>query len=221
MTLPVAAFTGAERQNGWVAVEAREEQSLRVTAVDAAGQPLLHVDPIDLPGMGEDVTDRRRIVAGVRYVRLGYTVTVAEESFEAAAVPTALADRASTVSVLSESGLMQHQLDVAFRAVGMQSLRFVLPEGSDVWAVLIDGTPAEVRQAGSTYQVPLASTDDPSASREPAADLPLAGEGAGHDRPVAAVAAAHRGGLGCRARHSRSKCWSKAGRCTIRRTWCC
>ena len=165
VTLPVASFIGAERQNGWVAVEAREEQSLRVTALDAAGQPLLRVDPIDLPGMGEDVTDRRRIVAGVRYVRPGYTVTVAEESFDPAAVPTALADRLSAVSVLSESGLMQHQLDVTFRAVGMQSLRFVLPEGSDVWAVLIDGTPAEVRQAGSTYQVPLSTTGDPSASR--------------------------------------------------------
>jgi hypothetical protein len=165
VTLPAARFVGAERQNGWIAVEARPEQNLQVQALAADGQPLLRVDPVDLPGMDVEADAQRRIVAGVRYVQPGYTVTVSEQTFDARAVPTALAERMTTTSVLSPTGLLQHQLDVTFRAVGMQSLRFVLPVGADVWAVLIDGSPVEVRQAEQTYQMPLPGREDPTAVR--------------------------------------------------------
>jgi hypothetical protein len=165
VTLPAPRFVGAERQNGWIAVEARPEQNLQVQALSADAQPLLRVDPVDLPGMAVESDAQRRIVAGVRYVQPGYTVTVTEQTFDPRAVPTALADRITTTSVLSLTGLLQHQLDVTFRAVGMQSLRFVLPPGADVWAVLIDGKPVEVRQAQNTYQVPLTGREDPTAAR--------------------------------------------------------
>ena len=164
VTLSVASLTGADRQNGWIAVEARKDQRLTVQATDADGAPLPTVDPIDLPGMDDDVGDRR-IIAGVRYSQPGYEVVVSEQTLEAIPVPTALADRADVVSVLSGDRLMLHRLDVAFRAVGMQSLLVGLPEGADVWATSIDGAPVEVRQTEGGYRVPLEAGDDPSAPR--------------------------------------------------------
>src|SRR5690606_11215788 len=64
VALPAARFVGAERQNGWIAVEARPEQNLQVQALSADGQPLLSVDPVDLPGIAVDADAARRIVAG-------------------------------------------------------------------------------------------------------------------------------------------------------------
>ncbi len=165
VALTAATFVGADRQNGWIAVEARDDQRLSVAAFDAAGRALRSVDPIDLPGMDTEDPSQRRIIAGYRFSRPGANATVTEARFERAAVPTAIADRFVVRSLLGPSGTLQHRLDVRFRAVGAQSLLMALPAESGLWAVKVDGRPIEVRQSLGRYQVPLPPADVPEAAR--------------------------------------------------------
>ncbi len=165
ITLPMVTFTGADRQNGWIAVEARDDQRLAVRAADVVGQPLRAVDPIDLPGMAADDTVTRRIVGGFRFSRAGASATVSEEQFERATVPTAVIDRLEMKSVLGEAGDVQHRLQAAFRAVGVQSLLVALPPQAELWSVQVDGKPIEVRQSAGGYQVPLPMTETPATAR--------------------------------------------------------
>jgi hypothetical protein len=166
--VPEPVFVGAERQDGWIAVEGTSQQRLVVTAVDAAGAPLRDVDSIDVPdvlpvGAGEPLSGRRRrIVAGYRSVRAGARVTIAEQRFERQSVPTALGDEFRIDSLLGPTGEWQHRLHVAFRAVGVQNLRMTLPEASTLWSVMVDGHPVQVRRTGDAFQIPLS---DVSSSR--------------------------------------------------------
>ncbi|MCA9077402.1 MAG: hypothetical protein KDA93_20415 [Planctomycetaceae bacterium] len=164
VSLPIVTFTGADRQNGWIAVEARDDQRLTVRATDVVGQPLRAVDPIDIPGMAADDAVNRRIVGGFRFARAGASAAVSEEQFDRAVVPTAVVDQLSINSVLGEAGDWQHRLNANFRAVGVQSLLVALPVEAELWSVQVDGQPIEVRQSVGGYQVPLPTTTTPADS---------------------------------------------------------
>ncbi|MBX3438981.1 MAG: hypothetical protein KF861_15930, partial [Planctomycetaceae bacterium] len=166
-SVPLSApiFIGADRHHGWIAVEARDDQRLTVTAADVVGRPLRAIDPIDLPGMASDEPGERRIIAGFRFSRPGATANVTEEQFSRAVVPTAVADQLALRSLLAPSGELQHRLAVTFRAAGVQNLQFTLPPGCDLWAVEVDSRPIEVRHSPRGYQVPLPPTDSPEAVR--------------------------------------------------------
>ena len=165
-TLPGLRVVSAERQNGFVAVEAGPDQQLDVAAIDAAGQPLAEVDPADVP-VPQNYAPHERIVAAYRAVRPGFRVTLKETRFEKQPVPTAICDKASLTSVLGEGGEQQHKAEFTLRAVGVQSLRIELPSEASLWATLVDGRPVEVRvlKAGvggaAAYSVPLPPASGP------------------------------------------------------------
>ncbi len=143
---PVMTVVGAERETGFVAIEASQEQFLSPLATDVSGQPLLKVDPIDFPPAA--YRPQEAIVAGYRYTRPGWALSVGEQRFDRAQVPTAVGHRANYETVLGRNGELQHQADLEFTAIGIQNLKVRLPADVDLWAVQLDGQPQEIRRQG-------------------------------------------------------------------------
>jgi len=164
--LPGLRIVAADRQNGFVAVEGGPDQQLEMTTAEATGQPLVEVDPADIP-VAFGYVPQERIVASYRAVRPGFRVSVKETRYDRRAVPTAVCDAARLTSVVGESGQRQHKAEFMLRAVGVQSLRVELPAEADLWATLIDGRPIEVRvlEKGAdgrpAWIVPLPQASDP------------------------------------------------------------
>lgn len=152
---PVLRIPAAQRQNGYIAVEADGQQRLKIQAVDADGHPLPEVDPVDLPPA--HYRPQERIVAVFRYVLPGYQVTFSEERYDRRPVPTAICHEARLTSLLAQTGACQHRAEYRLSAVGVQSLRVGLPDSAQLWAALIDGQPVEVRRVADAYVVPLQS----------------------------------------------------------------
>ena len=176
-TLPALRVIGADRTEGFAAIEAGPEQQLAIAATDAGGQALIEIAPADLPAPVE-YFPKERIVAGYRSVGTGERLAVTETRFARVGVPSAICDRNELTSVLGETGELQHRAEFTFRAVGVQSLRVELPADAILWATLLDGQPVEVRRldrgstaptddsASTSYLVPLPVTSDAETSRK-------------------------------------------------------
>ena len=161
-SIPTVRLTTADRQHGFVAVEASAEQRLTFEAQQAAS--LQPVDVIDLPA--STYKPKERIVSAWRYVGGDSSLTVNEQRFDRQAVPTAVVNRMSLRTVLGKTGEMQHHVTAMFIAVGVQNLRLQLPEGSKLWSTEVDGGPVEVRRDGDAFLVPLREADIPDAERQ-------------------------------------------------------
>ena len=168
--VPRLAVLGAERQFGQVGIEAENDQQLEVVATDSAGQPLRSIDTADLP----DVKLRsvqRRIVEAFEMVRPGERIVVRETRFAPGLVPSAICTDWKLLSLLNTSGEFQHRVEVTLQAVGAQSL-LVRPSGDvELWGVLVDGTPVEIRRIqlgeaeGEVFSIPLTTVDPPEKER--------------------------------------------------------
>ncbi|TWT56959.1 hypothetical protein KOR42_03150 [Thalassoglobus neptunius] len=143
--------------SGHVAVEGGLEEFVRVEAVDQAGQPLVVVDPVDFPAALYHPDER--VIAGFQYVHPGWNLTVTQDEFERSAVPTVVGHVAQLESVISKAGQFQHQVTWTFTAVGAQSLVVVPQTGAELWSMLIDGVPVEVRRSRHGVEVPVSNLD--------------------------------------------------------------
>ncbi|MFO1006483.1 MAG: hypothetical protein U0929_11025 [Planctomycetaceae bacterium] len=143
---PAMSVGGAERETGFVAIEATQEQFLSPVATDVSGQPLQKVDPIDFPTTR--YSPEETIVAGFRYTRPGWTLAVGEQRFERAQVPTAIGHSATYKTIYGRNGELQHQADLEFTAVGVQNLKVRLPAEVTLWAVQLNDKPQEIRKQG-------------------------------------------------------------------------
>lgn len=156
---------GADRQSGYVAVEATADQYVQVTAREADGSAMREVDAVDFPKALYQPRDR--VVAGFHFLRPGWQIAIADQVFDRGSVPTAVAHNADIASALGKNGTFQHKASVDFTAVGIQSLILQLPPGADLWSTTLDGEPIEVRRIATTvgdgtearevisYQIPL------------------------------------------------------------------
>ncbi|MES2792818.1 MAG: hypothetical protein V4719_24605 [Planctomycetota bacterium] len=169
---PSLQVIGAERETGQIAFEAESDQQLDIVATAVGGVPLTDVDATDLT-VPTAYSAKERIIAAYGYVLPGYQTKLTERRFSRMPVPTAICDQLTLVSILGETGELQHEATFQIRAVGVQSLQITLPERAQLWATLIDGEPIEVRRTKTAYLVPLktsAATDteaveDPSRVR--------------------------------------------------------
>ena len=165
MTIPKATVPSAERQNGFIAVEADGEQRI---VLDFAGPALPGVDPVDLPTT--TYRPRERIVAAHRYVAPDFTINVSEDRFERSTVPTAVVRELNLTSVLDRTGEVQHHAVARFLATGVQALRLMLPDNSDLWSVVLDDSPIEVRRRDGVFLIPV----PPQALAEQTRELKIA-----------------------------------------------
>ena len=152
--LPTMTVVGAERDNGFVAIEAADDQRIDVTALERAvreGQPgaeLAEIDPIDLPS--SSYRPRERIVKAYRYLVPGYQVSLGETRFDHGTVARAVCHGSTVTSILARTGEMQHRASFDLTAAGVQSLVVDLrgrsEEQRSLWAVTVDGRPVKAHQ---------------------------------------------------------------------------
>ena len=159
--IPEAIVDAADRQYGFIAVEASAEQHL---TFDIDQAELQDVDPADLPS--SRYSPKERIVAAYRYVQPAFIVTATEERFEREAVPTAVCRSLALQTVVGQSGQLRHRATMDFVAVGVQNLMMSLPDGTELWSTELNSTPIEVRRDGDTYLVRLDSSREPDASQQ-------------------------------------------------------
>ena len=157
--VPQCRFVDAERQNGYLAVEAGGEQRLTIGASDASGAALAEVDPLDLPNVFYQ--PKERVVAVHRVAAPGAVLTLSEQKFEKLPVPTAICPLLEVSSILGRTGELQHRATFHLNVVGVQGLHVTFPSGSTLWATLVDGHPVEVRRSGDVYLVPLTVANTP------------------------------------------------------------
>ncbi len=129
--IPHLRVIQADRQHGYIAIEAEGDQRLSVTAIDANKANLTEVDPIDLP-VPSAYAPTQRIVSAFRYFTGTPNLTIADERFDRLPVPTAICREAKITSILSAAGEFQHQARFAFTAVAVQSLRVRFADDSSV-----------------------------------------------------------------------------------------
>jgi len=153
--VPQWRFVDAERQNGFLAIEASGEQRLTIAATAADGTALPDVDPLDLPTIY--YTPKERLVAVYRAAAPGAVLKLTEQKFDKLPIPTAICPTLQVSSILGRTGELQHRALFQLHVVGVQGLHVTFPKDSTLWATLVDGRPVEVRRSGDVYLVPLMS----------------------------------------------------------------
>lgn len=158
LTAPAVTVVGAIRQHGLIAFEAYPEQQL--TAPDIATSRLTIADSGLVEAPPE--TSGRRTALVYRFVRPDYSLELTEHRFETEAVPSAVCESIANISVLSDNGTIQRSCTVQLRSVGVQTLRFALPdpENSYLWSTILDDEAVEVRRDGDQYLVAIPTGTD-------------------------------------------------------------
>ncbi len=168
--LPQWRFADAERQSGYVCLEAGGEQRLTMTANEADGSPLVEVDTLELPQVV--YRPKERIVAVYRSVAPRAVVSLKEQKFDKLAVPTAICPSLDISTIVGRTGELQHQARFLLNTVGVQGLHVTFPSGSTLWATTIDGRPVEVRRHGDVYLVPIPANIPVVSSATPSSGRP-------------------------------------------------
>ncbi|MHB8952966.1 MAG: DUF1559 family PulG-like putative transporter [Pirellulaceae bacterium] len=160
--IPVLVVEDVSRQSGVIALEAAGDQQL-------AHQPedLRDIDPADV-GEPKAYVPRQRIVAAYQYPRLPYRLAIATTRHASESVLNAICESVDITSVAGRQGHLRHQARFRLRSANLQHVPVTLPENAELWSVLLDGEPVEVRRKDGTYIVPLPAgrADAASAPRE-------------------------------------------------------
>ena len=149
VVVPVLALQGVSRQSGIVALEAAIDQQIDYKPVN-----LRDLDPADVPE-SKAYTPSQRIVAAYHYQRLPYGLTVSATRHTPASVVTAMCESTEIISVTERQGRIRHQARFRVRSLNLQHLPVTLPKTADLWSVMLDGEPVEIRQKQNAYIIPL------------------------------------------------------------------
>ncbi|MEQ9409008.1 MAG: hypothetical protein RIK87_14825 [Fuerstiella sp.] len=155
LTAPFVKVTNAVRQHGLIAFEAYPEQQLAPDEVALADSGLKPADAALVQPPPE--TSGRRTALVFRYVQPDYSLQIQETRFDTESVPSAVCERIANISLLSETGAVQRSSRMELRCVGVQTLRFALPdaERSFLWSTILNGEAVEVRRDETDYLVAL------------------------------------------------------------------
>ena len=155
LTVPFVKIAGAVRQHGLIVFEALPEQQLvPVDGNDAiSGLTVADAGLVEPP----PETSGRRVALVYRYIQPEYSLDLAETVFDTQTVPSAVCKQMANVSLLSEAGTIQRSCTASFRCVGVQTLRFTLPqsEQSFLWSTILNGEAVEVRRDENAYLVAI------------------------------------------------------------------
>jgi hypothetical protein len=156
---PLLQLSAVDRETGILAIEGGPDQQLTMTAVNGLGERLAEVDLLDLPA-SISYAPRERLVGLFRTVGNGSRLTLSDERFASAPIPTAVCQQLSMTSVISESGTTQHQAQFRVLLAGVPGLQVVIPEGSELWSVVWDGKPLEVRASPQGLLLPIPPSEE-------------------------------------------------------------
>jgi prepilin-type N-terminal cleavage/methylation domain-containing protein len=149
VAVPVLALQDVSRQSGMVAVEAASDQQIACEP-----ENLRELDPADVFKPRAYVPSQR-IVAAYQYQHLPYRLTLSATRHASESVLGAICESAEIVSVAGQQGRMRHEARFSLRSLNLQYLPVTLPEHADLWSVMLDGEPVEVRQNEGRFVVPL------------------------------------------------------------------
>ncbi len=158
-TVPVLALQNVSRQSGMVALEAAGDQQL-----DYRPENLRELDPADVL-KPKGYVPTQRIVAAYQYQRLPYRLTISATRHKSEPVLGAICESAEITSVAGRQGRIRHQARFRLRSSNLQHVPVTLPEKTDLWTVMLDGEPVEVRRKQGDCIIPL-----PPNSADPAND---------------------------------------------------
>ena len=155
---PFVRVPDAVRQHGLLVLEASPEQELAVPDNAMTGLKQADAGLVDAPAEGSG----RRVALVFRYVQPEYSLTVNETRFGTQAVPTAVCEKIENVSLLSDTGSIQRASRVHVRCVGIQTLRFSLPDAGNtfLWSTVLNGEAIEVRRDEADYLVAIPTDSD-------------------------------------------------------------
>jgi len=149
VAVPVLALENVSRQSGMVALEAASDQE-----IDYRPENLRDLDPADV-SQARAYAPSERIVAAYQYQRLPYRLTISATRHASDSVLTAVCESAEIISVGGGHGRTRHQARFWLRSRTLQHVPVTLPENADLWTVMLDSQPVEVRQKQGAYIVPL------------------------------------------------------------------
>ena len=182
--IPVLVLQNASRQSGILALEAAGDQQ-----IDCRPQNLRNLDPADVAAP-RAYTARERIVAAYQYQRLPYRLAISATRHASEPVLSAICESAEIVSVAGREGRIRHQARFWLRSLNLQHVPVTLPEDADLWTVVLDGQPVEVRREQRAYIIPLpagaagaSDARDLTLLYETDSPLPAAGDFWGRLRP--------------------------------------
>lgn len=150
---PLLEIPQAERAHGAVIIEGGPEQRLTIVAQDGQGLPLNSMDPLELPPVPYQLQER--VVGVYRTIGIGNTLSLTEQRFDKAAIPTAICPQLAVLSILSRTGEWQQQATFNLQLAGVQQLQVTLPADAELWAATLDDEPVEIRKAGDQLLIPL------------------------------------------------------------------
>ena len=145
--VPVLALQDVSRQSGMVAVEAAGDQQVECTP-----RQLRELDPADVI-QPRTYAPSQRIVAAYHYPQLPYQLTLSATRHASQPVLTAICEAAEIISVAGLQGRMRHQARFSVRSLHLQHVPIRLPDRADLWSVLLDNEPVEVRRSQGAYLV--------------------------------------------------------------------
>lgn len=144
--LPQITAVGVEHQSGLLAVEGDAELQTRVVTVAR------RVDIGELSSAQYEVG--RHLLGAYGYVGEPPEVRVYAERPALHALPAAIVERAELWTIFTPNGHAQTTARLQLRTAALL-LEIELPEGAELWSVLVDDTPATPQRAGSALLVNL------------------------------------------------------------------
>lgn len=154
LSAPTVEIPGAIHQEGLIAFEASADQQFDESD-DHAMQGLRSADPslVAAPPAGTG----RRIARVYQFVRSAYQATLRETRYSTQVVPTAVCRMIRNISLLGNDGATQRSCRVDLHCIGVQTLRFTLPEAENafLWSTVLNGDAVEVRRDAGDYLVAI------------------------------------------------------------------
>ncbi|TVS17816.1 MAG: DUF1559 domain-containing protein [Planctomycetaceae bacterium] len=147
--VPVLALQNISRQSGIVAMEAAGDQQITFEP-----DRLRQLDPAELPVPVAYAADQR-VVAAWHYQRLPYRLAVSATHHQSVSGLNAICDEVVIISVAGHQGRTRHQARFWLRSDALQHVPLTLPATADLWSVLLDRDPIEVRQSNGVLMIPL------------------------------------------------------------------
>lgn len=158
LAAPTLEVPQAIHQEGLIAFEASPDQQFD----ESDSRPVRALRPAD-PSLvtAPSPSTGRRIARVYQFVRPDYDVTLTETRYDTQPVPTAVCKSVENTSLLSDSGSIRRSCRVELQCVGVQTLRFTLPdaENSFLWSTVLNEEAVEVRRDNDDYLVSIPTGD--------------------------------------------------------------
>lgn len=155
-------FPNADTQQGYVAIEAGGDHQIQIQAQSTSGRQLKLVDPIDFPAVSYRFQDR--IVGAYQFTDPRYRIGVTAIDLERLAVPSTIGVRNELRSVIHEESI-HHEMRLQFYSPGTNNIELAFAGEVDLWGVLLDGEPLEIRRGAAGYTIPIPASENPNTER--------------------------------------------------------